>query len=93
MCSEADSGEACDKSRTAHSEVASFPPVPYKEIKREQTGTNKNNEQTNNANNEALLVQALHSTVDLTRLPVYPSPQSSQGTHLSSESEAQVSRH
>ena len=45
--SEADSGEACDKSRTAGSEVASCPPALYKEIQREQT---------NNTNNVSSLV-------------------------------------
>lgn len=67
--SEADSGEAGDGSRTARSEVANCPVVPHKDLKREQTCKNNTNEQTDNTNNEASLVQALHGTVVLTRLP------------------------
>ncbi|KAL6479864.1 hypothetical protein MHYP_G00108970 [Metynnis hypsauchen] len=67
--SEADSGEACDESSSVRTDVINHPTVPYKEIKRDQTFNNNNNEQTNCTNNEASLVQVLRDTMVLTRLP------------------------
>lgn len=67
--SEADSG-VLDEGRTVLSEVANSPPVPLKEIKRDQTCMN---EQTNNKSNETSVTQALHDMMVLTRLPT-PQP-------------------
>lgn len=71
--SETDSREIFDEGRTVCSEVANYPPASNKEIKVEQTFENTNKEQANSAKNEASLVQALHDTVVLTRLPT-PEP-------------------
>ncbi|CAI5682991.1 unnamed protein product [Oreochromis niloticus] len=70
--SKADSSEACGEDKSAHSEVVSCPPLAPEEIIPEKTHKNNNNEQPNN-NNESLLMQALHDTMVLTRLPA-PEP-------------------
>lgn len=71
--SQADSSEACGEDKSAHSAVVSCPPLAPEEIIPEQTYKNNNNEQPNNNNNESLLMQALHDTMVLTRLPA-PEP-------------------
>ncbi|XP_056236444.1 uncharacterized protein LOC130172051 [Seriola aureovittata] len=70
--SEADSDEICSENKSVDSKAARSPPVPFKEIKEEQTCQNSN-EQANNANNETSLIQALRDTMVLTRLPT-PEP-------------------
>ncbi|XP_067380798.1 uncharacterized protein [Channa argus] len=78
--SETDSGESCDERTAACSELAGCPPAPDKETKGEQTFKNNNNEQTNN-NNETSLIQAMHDTMVLTRLPA-PEPSAFTGDPL-----------
>ncbi|XP_051803238.1 uncharacterized protein LOC127533647 [Acanthochromis polyacanthus] len=79
--SEADSGEAYDKNEAECSKMTSCPPAPIKKIKKEQTCQNKIDEQTNVNSSEASLVQALHDTMVLTRLPA-PEPQVFSGDPL-----------
>lgn len=71
--SEADSDEALDEKSVACGEVDNGPPVLLTEIKEEQT--RKSN------NNELSLVQALHDTMVLTRLPA-PEPSVFSGDPL-----------
>lgn len=56
--SEADSGESCNDSIAASSELASCPLVSSKEIKKEQVYKNDNKEQRDCSNGEASIVQA-----------------------------------
>lgn len=70
--SEADSNESCSKNQAACCKAASCPPVLRREIKKEPTCEN-NNEQATDTNKEASLAQALHDTMVLTRLPT-PEP-------------------
>ncbi|XP_072911521.1 uncharacterized protein [Hemitrygon akajei] len=62
------------------SEPANCPPIPYKEIKGEQTCKNNSNEQID-TNNAASLVQALHDAMILSRLPT-PEPSVFSGDPL-----------
>lgn len=76
--SEAGSGE---DPRT--SEVSHWPPVPNKnkETKEEQLHQNHDNEQADSVSKEVSLVQALHDTMALTRLPA-PEPSVFSGDPL-----------
>lgn len=58
-------GEDHNENRAIHSEATHHPSIP-REIKKEQTN---NNEQTNITSNEVSLIQALHDTMVLNRLP------------------------
>ena len=75
--SDADSNGGDSQSQAACDEascppISCSPPAPRREIKKEQTCEN-NNDQATSTNKEASLVQALHDTMVLTRLPT-PEP-------------------
>lgn len=68
----AESAEKCCDSRTADGEVTS-PTVPNKGSKEEQTSKDDNKEGISSTDNGASLLQALHDSVVLNRLPI-PEP-------------------
>ncbi|KAL1250801.1 hypothetical protein QQF64_018597 [Cirrhinus molitorella] len=78
--SEADSDESCNNSRAASIEVANCP-LFSKEIKKEQACKTDNEKQTNHTIGEASVVQALHDTMVLSRLPT-PEPSVFSGDPL-----------
>ncbi|KAI2646382.1 hypothetical protein H4Q32_025464 [Labeo rohita] len=79
--SEADSDESCNNSRAASIEVASCPLASSKEIKKEQACKTDNEIQIKHTNGEASIVQALHDTMVLSRLPA-PEPSVFSGDPL-----------
>ena len=78
--SEAEGSETHDRGRVGHVETTTVPSVPPENIKREQA-CNNNVEQTNTVKYETLLVQALHDSMVLTRLPA-PEPSIFSGDPL-----------